>query len=67
MAHELTIWEPSFTKYVKRIEDGEVSPSYMKRQGVHKPDFAESRYECSCGEHFGTDRDAALDHLQGAA
>jgi hypothetical protein len=63
--HRLVTWKPSFRKYVQDYEgDGEWSPSYLKRGGIYKPDFADNQYECTCGESFGTNEDAAKEHVK---
>lgn len=67
--HRLVQYEPSFRKYVRDydVDEQEWSTSYLKREGlipgVTAPD-AESHYECSCGETFGTDEEAAIDHIE---
>lgn len=63
--HQLVLWEPSFRKYVQDYEgDGEWSPSYLKREGIRKPQLADNHYECACGKSFGTDEEAAKEHVQ---
>ena len=67
--HELVQYEPSFRKYVRKYdpEEDEWSTSYLEREGLipgmNAPD-AESNYECVCGEEFGTDEEAAENHVE---
>ena len=63
--HRLVQWEPSFRKYVRDYEgDGDWSPAYLKREGIHKPEMGNNHYECTCGKHFGTDEETAREHVK---
>lgn len=64
--HRLEIWEPVFNKYEKEYdpETEEWSPSYLKREGVYNTDLAVTQYECTCGEFFEDDQEAAENHIK---
>ena len=63
--HRMVLWEPTFRKYVKDYEgDGEWSPSYVQRENIIRNDLASTHYACTCGEEFGTDEEAARDHVR---
>lgn len=64
--HRLEIWEPTFNKYVKDYDPDtdEWSPSYLKREGVYKTEYASTQYRCTCGEFFETDQEAAENHIK---
>lgn len=67
--HRLVQYEPSFRKYVRDydVDEEDWSVSYLKREGLipgmSAPD-ADSHYECTCGEEFGTDEEAAMEHVE---
>ncbi|MCU4753480.1 hypothetical protein OB919_16060 [Halobacteria archaeon AArc-curdl1] len=64
--HRLEIYEPTFRKYVKDYdpEEEEWSPSYLKREGLYKMEYASNKYGCTCGEFFEDDQEAAENHIK---